>query len=190
MQLLDGKRAKAGRSRRGVTFALMGIPLFTNATFNASGQTRNLYTVAAEWQLTATNTVLHGDNWLLVADWSVRAVPIGENPVRIRDVGVDSAGTPQISWFGEQGFTYQVQGAEDIGSWQTNLPGSVFSGLLATQTLVYTDALFTNQSVRSPFGWRRQLARARPGTWPVDRARTLVAAFAHAQMIDELLQAD
>jgi hypothetical protein len=51
---------------------LDGLPLFTDAQFNASGKHVEMGHLAYEWQLTSGNTMEYGDNWMLVADAVVR----------------------------------------------------------------------------------------------------------------------
>jgi hypothetical protein len=119
---------------------LDGIPLFTNAVFNNTGQPLSLYGVSAEWQLASTSVTNHGDNWLLVADWSVRASPKGESPLLIHSNGVDTAGNPWLSWNGEAGFDYRVEHKADWqDSWQTNLPSSAFTSTPSAGPITYTD---------------------------------------------------
>jgi hypothetical protein len=49
-----------------------GLPLFTDVEFNASGETVEMGFLAYEWQLTSGNTLAYGDNWMMVADVTVR----------------------------------------------------------------------------------------------------------------------
>ena len=131
------------------TASLDGIPLFTDAVFNASGKTLNLLAVASEWKLTSQDTALYGNNWLLVADWRLWTVPPGLDTVVIEALSADTNGIPQITWFGEPGFTYELQYTADFQSWRTNLAGAVFSDLSSTQTLTYGDASYTDAGGRS-----------------------------------------
>ena len=100
---------------------LDGIPLFTNAVFNATGVSLDLYATAAEWSLTAGSTNLYGDNWLLVADWAVRAIPAGESPVVIRNIA-PAAGGVAVSWLGEPGFTYDVYADAGLSNGDSSSP--------------------------------------------------------------------
>ncbi len=119
---------------------LDGIPLFTNATFNATGQTLNFGSAAAEWQLASAGVAGYGDNWMLVADWSIRSVSPGENPFRIREIDLNASNQPVLQWLGECGFNYQFYYSDDgMLTWKSDLPGSVFSGILVDGVLSYTD---------------------------------------------------
>jgi len=137
---------------------LDGIPLFTNSVFNASGRSRTFGSVSAEWQLASSSTTNHGDNWLLVADWSVRALPQGAAFFNIQSLGVDAAASPTLSWNGEAGFDYQVEYLDALPTWQTNLPGSLFPSLPAASELFYTDLTLPLPTNR----WYRVVRRVAP----------------------------
>jgi len=115
------------------------LPLFADASFNATGKPLTLGAVAAEWQLNAGLPSGHGDNWLLVADWRITAVPVGEEPFVIDSVSLDPSGQPVLSWTGEPGWDYRVQHSADAVSWHGDLPGSFFTGLGAPVELQFTD---------------------------------------------------
>jgi hypothetical protein len=118
---------------------LDGISLFTNSVFNSTGRPLTLGSVSAEWQLSSSTTTNHGDNWMLVADASVRALPKGESPVRIRSVQMNSAGHPSLSWNGEEGFGYRVEYLDAMRSWQTNLPSATYTSTPSAGPITYTD---------------------------------------------------
>jgi len=119
---------------------LDGIPLFTNAVFNNTGQPLSLYGVSAEWQLASTSVTNHGDNWLLVADWAIRAFPKGESPLLIHSNGVNTAGYPWLSWNGEAAFDYRVEYMTNLqATWQTNLTASTFTSTPSAGPITYTD---------------------------------------------------
>lgn len=118
---------------------LDGIPLFTNATFNATTQTLDVGYIAAEWQLSASSTNQAGNNWMLVADWAVRALPDGNTPFAIEETGRTEAGAPYMNWTGLRGFDYGVEYSEDLLAWQTNLANRTFTNILTTTPLTFTD---------------------------------------------------
>jgi len=131
------------------TAELDGVPLFTNAVFNASGQTGTLGFVAAEWQLTSASTNNHGNNWMLVADWAVRAVPDQDAPFSIMEAGLDLDGSPLFVWPGSFGFDYEVEYSDDLDTWQSGLPDGVFENILEDAPLTFTgDAESSNRSYR------------------------------------------
>jgi hypothetical protein len=119
---------------------LDNLPLFTNAVFTVKTNALNLGYTAAEWQLSSTNPANHGDNWLLVGDWSVRALPKGEEPFVTKAVAPDASARPSIAWKGDKGFDYQVEYQSHTSQlWQTGLAGSSFSNNLSTGTVTFTD---------------------------------------------------
>jgi hypothetical protein len=119
--------------------SLDGIPLFTNAIFNATGKTRTLGPVAAEWLLAGSNPEQYGDNWMLVADWSIWAIPFGEYPFGVSSTGWSPLGEPVVSFGGEVGWDYQVEYSDDMMNWHADLPGSFFTGLEVPAPLDFTD---------------------------------------------------
>jgi hypothetical protein len=121
---------------------LDGIPLFTNALFNATGRTLDLGFIAAEWQISASSVSGYGDNWMLVADWYVTAIPLGETPFRVKSVAAGCCGTGfSLSWLGEVGFDYQVEASSNLETWSGELPGSLFTNLAATGSLTFGDPI-------------------------------------------------
>ena len=121
------------------TADLDGIPLFTNATFNSTGKPLDLYGVAAEWQLASGSTNFYGDNWMLVADWSVRAIPDGRQPLVISDLHAGDSGESVISWWGEPGFTYELMATESLLSWTNAVTVAAYSNLLSETMLHCTN---------------------------------------------------
>lgn len=118
---------------------LDGIPLFAKAPFNATTQALDLGYVAAEWQLTASSTNQHGDNWMLVADWAVRALPDSGTPFHLESMGVSTDGFPSMTWTGTYGFDYAVEYSPDLRQWTNGLPNGTFSNVAATTPLTFTD---------------------------------------------------
>jgi hypothetical protein len=127
---------------------LDGIPIFTQAVFNASGQTRSLGSVAAEWRISGASTASYGDNWMLVADWSVRAYPVGEMPFLVQSVSQTSENVFAMSWTGQPGFEYRVERTQDFLAWRADIPKSTFTNIASTQTLTCADPASTGASNR------------------------------------------
>jgi hypothetical protein len=132
---------------------LDGIPLFTGATFNATGVDRDLGFVAAEWQLSSSSTNQYGDNWMLVADWAVRAIP-SSLPFQIDFAGI-SNGAVSLGWTGTYGFSYAVENADSSFSWQAVTNGGVFTNITTSVPLAYTSAA---ESSNRQFRVRRYLS--------------------------------
>jgi len=118
--------------------SLDGVPLFNGAVFNAGGKNRVLGAVAAEWQV--QNVLTAGDNWLFVADWYVRSVPVGIEPFRISSYTRDDEGQITLIWEAQAGFDYKVWHSDDLTTWLDDLPGSAFPGITAGGQLSFTDA--------------------------------------------------
>jgi hypothetical protein len=116
-----------------------GLPLFTGATFNATGRPRTFGPVAAEWQLDAALPENHGDNWLLVADWRVTAVPPGTETFNVEEFSISESGQPVLGWTGEPGWTYRVTWSDDLVEWLDDLPGSSFIVTGKAAPLQFTD---------------------------------------------------
>lgn len=117
--------------------SLDGIPLFDSAVFNAGSKSRVLGAVAAEWQVPGA---VAGNNWLFVADWYVRSVPVGVEPFRISEFTRDNEGKITLGWQAQAGFDYQVWYSDDFSAWFDDLPGSAFPGITAGGQLSFTDA--------------------------------------------------
>jgi len=118
---------------------LDGIPLFTEVPFNESSQTQNLGYVAAEWQLSGATTNNYGNNWMLVADWAVRAFPPTNTPCAVESLGWTVDGAPSVAWTGSIGFDYTLQYSEDLLSWSSDLTQGVYTNILSMTPLVYID---------------------------------------------------
>jgi len=118
---------------------LDGIPLFRDVVFNATSKVRTLGPVAAEWQLASADPANYGDNWMLVADWSVWAIPFGEAEFEVDTLGLSEHGQPMLTFTGEVGWDYQVEYSDDMASWLDDLPGSFFTGLKEPAQLSFTD---------------------------------------------------
>ena len=119
---------------------LDGIPLFTNATFNSSGRALTFGGVAAQWQLTASQTPGYGDNWLLVADWYVRANQPGSTPFQVKEPAPTiSENRFSLTWTAEPELEYKVEYSSDLLTWHDDLPGSVFSNVVSERELTFID---------------------------------------------------
>ncbi len=116
-----------------------GLPIFTGAPFNATAKTVDFGPLAAEWQVLGQAPADHGDNFLLVADWRVTAVPPGEFPFVADGLNLDPGGAPVLEWTGEPGWDYQVEYADILGTWRDDLPDSFFNGLDEKTQIQFTD---------------------------------------------------
>ncbi len=130
---------------------LDGVPLFTNAPFTARPDDRDLGSVACQWQIPGMDPASYGDNWMLVAECAVWAVPPGQFPLTIDSLELNPARQPVITWTGEPGWTYQVEYSDDIQCWSSDLPDSTIHGPPEPAPLTYTDLsspLPSNRSYR------------------------------------------
>jgi hypothetical protein len=106
-----------------------GIPLFPWTPFSATGKEATLGAMSYDWQINGGGVSNHGNNWLLVADTIVWAIPPGEANFLIDEIDFGLGGEPQIEFTGEPGWTYQVEYTEDLATWFATLPGSTISGI-------------------------------------------------------------
>lgn len=106
-----------------------GIPLFPWTPFSATGKEATLGAMSYDWQINGGGVSNHGNNWLLVADTIVWAIPPGEANFLIDEIDFGLGGEPQIEFTGEPGWTYQVEYTEDLAIWFATLPGSTISGI-------------------------------------------------------------
>ena len=116
-----------------------GLPLFTDAPFTATSASVNVGYVAFEWQLAAAQTLDHGDNFLLVADFAVRSVPNGTEPFTAT-LTHNAGGDDTLIWPSDPGFLYQVEYSGDLATWLDNLPDSGFTAGTTPGTLSFTTA--------------------------------------------------
>jgi hypothetical protein len=101
-----------------------GIPLFDDVPFTATSGPLILGPVAAEWEVVESSTEDAGNNWLLVTDWLVGALPA--EPFEMISFG-RSGSISTLTWPGHSGFLYQVLHSVDLVDWEENLPNSNFS---------------------------------------------------------------
>ena len=117
-----------------------GVPLFPWVPFSNAGVPLNLGSVSYEWQVNSAPELTNfGDNWMMVVDCAVWAVPPGEPNFHIDQVQFTPGGDPEIEFTGEPGWTYQVQYTSDLQTWHSDLPNSTFSGLLQPTQLFFSD---------------------------------------------------
>ncbi|NIP98779.1 MAG: hypothetical protein GWO24_37405, partial [Akkermansiaceae bacterium] len=89
--------------------AVDGVPIFVNETFNGTGLPRTLGPIAAEWQVAGDSPSSYGDNWMLVADFSIETVEAGRPPPVIDSLSRDANGNITLTWQAEPGFDYSVE---------------------------------------------------------------------------------
>jgi len=116
-----------------------GIPLFTDAVFNATSEPVDFGYLGYEWQLSASNPMGYGDNWMLVADVIVRSCGRGLVPFRFSQFECNGTGAV-LEWPGEIGFNYQMEYSADLANWHSDLPDSSYTGIAADQVLTFTDS--------------------------------------------------
>jgi hypothetical protein len=115
-----------------------GIPLFDNAPFTATAHAKDFGLLAFEWRVSGATTAEFGDNFLLVADVSVRSLPNGATPF-VSTISRDAGGNPVISWQADAGNNYQVQRSPDLVNWFDDLPSSSFPSFSSTVQKSYAD---------------------------------------------------
>ena len=121
------------------------IPIFTDAPSHAGPQAVNFGIFAYQWDLTGLLPAAYGDNWLLVSDLSITAIPQGVSPFTVSAVTINPL---RITWPGEVGFDYQVEYAELNAGWTNTLANSFFTGLSSPAPLTFTDSLAPTSSNR------------------------------------------
>lgn len=114
-----------------------GIPIFTEAPFTATGKTRTLGPVAAEWTVAAATTADAGNNWLLVADWLVFASP--RDALKIDSILHSVSGETTITWAAHAGFDYQVFHSPSLETWHSDLQNSAFPKVAMDGLITFTD---------------------------------------------------
>ena len=109
------------------TATLDDLPIFEDATFNATGRPLNFGSIAFEWDLTSNFTSQFGSNWFLLDELEIFTVT--EDPVvgiepfvvsSLERLGNDTT----LTWEGQAGFSYQVEHSDDLVTWSTSLPDS------------------------------------------------------------------
>jgi hypothetical protein len=118
---------------------LDGVPLFDNAPFTATTLPVNFGHLAYEWQLGASGVAGYGDNWMLIADLTVRSAPVGIEPFRVSSC-CRAADVTTLTWPAQNGFDYQVEYSDTLATWHSDLPNSAFPGVAADQPLSFQDS--------------------------------------------------
>jgi len=118
---------------------LDGIPLFTDAALNATGEPVDFGFLGYEWQLSASSPMGYGDNWMLVADVIVRSCGRGVVPFRFSRFECNGSGAV-LEWPGEIGFDYQVEYSADATTWHGDLLNSRYTGITVDGMLSFTDS--------------------------------------------------
>jgi hypothetical protein len=120
--------------------ALDGITLFKDAPFTATGQARILGASAVEWEVVKTNPTLEaGNNWLFVADWNLRTVPVGNEPFTISSITKNPDSSTTLTWPGNPGFDYKIEHSSDLIIWHNDLPGASLPSIQSNGPLSFTD---------------------------------------------------
>ena len=122
---------------------LDGAPLFTDALFTSTGRTRDLGTVAAEWNITRKgfNNFTPGDNWMLFDDWVLTASPREMNvtePFLISKVERTIDNKTELTYPADEGCTYTVQYSTDLKTW-VELPNSPVTASTSNAAAKHTD---------------------------------------------------
>lgn len=120
------------------TASIGSTPLFVNAPFTATAHARDFGILAFEWKISGLSTFAWGDNFLLVADLSVRSVPNGDSPFT-SSLSRNAGGEHVVSWQADAGNDYQVLYSPDLVQWFDDLPASSFPGFTSTVQKTYTD---------------------------------------------------
>lgn len=115
-----------------------GLPLFQQAPFTQIADSEPAF-VSFEWLLTDALPSGHGNNFLLLADFSIRSTPVGTEPFE-SFVTFDLEGRPVISWQADPGFTYEVQYSANLHQWLGGLPGGTLSASNRSEPFQYTDS--------------------------------------------------
>lgn len=127
---------------------IAGIPLFENAELTAKDHPINFGFLAFEWDLSANSTFFHGDNYLLIADISIRSVTPEENPPLVVSYTYSGDDQVTLSWPTKVGFDDQVQYSTDLVNWIETLPNSTYENITTSSTVNFSDPSTNKGSVR------------------------------------------
>jgi hypothetical protein len=116
-----------------------GIPLFSDEDFTLSQKARTFGSLSYEWQVTDPSPANHGNNWMLVADCEVWAVPHGVPEITTNLIDPTTTGEPGFEFTGEPGWTYQIQYTDSFSNWDADLPNSTFVVTEPSTKLQFTD---------------------------------------------------
>lgn len=110
------------------------IPLFNGAVFTSLPATRTLGSVGVEWKK-PSGASTWGNNWMLIADWTVRTMPLS-----LESFSRNANGSMTLKWTGDPARAYQVQHSADLKTWFSTLTGSTYPSQTQLGTLTFTDA--------------------------------------------------
>lgn len=116
-----------------------GNPLFANAQFTATDKPVNFGFIAFEWDLSFNNPIGYGDNFLLLADLSIRSATEEPNPPFVVTHSFAEPNEITFSWSTGIGFDDQVQYSTDLDNWLDTLPNSKFDNVTSSSNVTYTD---------------------------------------------------
>ena len=130
--------------------SLDGVPIFTDAPFTATGNSRTLGLVAAELRC-STRVFRQGvgavwrpaNNWMLIDDWYISArsremAPLTE-PFEISKVERTADAKVELTYPADEGCTYRIQYSTDLNTW-IELGDSPVSASTTDPLAKYTDA--------------------------------------------------
>ncbi len=111
-----------------INASLDGIPLFKDGEvpFTETGRSRSFGYLSYEWLTSSSDPVLYGNNWMLVAETKVTAIPQGVETPTIAEFSQTSTGS-NLRFLGEPGWTYQIQYSDTLSAWKDDLPNSTFT---------------------------------------------------------------
>ena len=119
-----------------------GNPLFENAELTATNNAVNFGLIAFEWDLSIGNngnTFLHGDNFLLLADLSIRSKTVDPNPPFVVTHSYSYPDNVTLTWPTGVGFEDQVEYSSDLETWSDDLPNSRFENISNSSVVSFTD---------------------------------------------------
>ncbi len=104
------------------------ITLFTDAPFNATGETLDLGDFSVAWEITDIENP--GNNWLVFDNWEVSALstdaPPPNQPEEVPFLKIDRnrRGNFTIEWDAKPNVSYQVQHSADLVTWRPVPPSN------------------------------------------------------------------
>lgn len=103
------------------------VPIFENVQFSNTTSPINFGFLAFEWELTASSTSNHGNNFLLVADINIQS--FSRQPALEVTFQINSLGEINLNWQTAVGWTDQVEYSSDLVTWFDDLPESTFESM-------------------------------------------------------------
>lgn len=125
-----------------------GNPLFENVKLTDTTDPVNFGFLAFEWDLSTNSTFFHGDNYLLIADVSIRSVTPEENPPLVVSYTYSAGDQVTLSWPTGVGFDDQVQYSTDLVNWIETLPNSTYENITTSSTVNFSDPSTNKGRVR------------------------------------------